>query len=527
MTGKSMIFMVYAIATRLEPGLHGLSLSKRGIVMGQAGSIASDRAPVSRIEGVGLAIVLAIAIAARVFRLDASLWYDEILTVVNFVRLPTLDLVGTYDSFNNHMLYSLAAKLCVSLFGEHPWALRLPAVIFGIAAIAVQWLIARRLLGPWPALATALLLSLSYHHVWFSQNARGYTGLLLWTSAATLAFVDGIARPSWRNWIVYGVCVALAMYVHLSAIFFFMAHGAAYLLMLVSHGLPDRKARIMPVWGALIGGALALAVYAPILGKMVATVKSVSTASSSASGAALAEWRNPLRAFQEVAISVSAAGVFTPALIVAALIVLIAGIASLAKRDRMMTAIYVIHVPLAVALLSILSVRIWPRYFFVDIGFIMMALVHGVFVLSAWFAPVIRIDRRWLTGACVAAMVVVSVGLLARNYSYPKQDFIGARDFVLHSQQRSDAVVAVSLAGYAYGHYYAPRWKVAESAAELERIRAGANTTWVLIAFPHMTSRARPEIMTQLSRDFDKVADFPGTMGDGAIWVYRSRKPAG
>lgn len=285
--------------------------------MGQAGSNSIDRSPVSHIEYVGLAIVLFVAIAARPLRLDASLWYDEIFTVVNFVRLPTLDLVGIYDSFNNHMLYSLAAQLCVALFGEHPWALRLPAVIFGIAAIVVQWLITRRLLGPWPA---------------------------------------------------------------------------------------------------LIAGAL---------------------------------------------------------------IALVVGVISLAKRDRMMTAIYVIHIPMAVILLSILSVRIWPRYFFVDIGFIILALVHGVFVLSAWIAPFIRIDRRWLTGTGVAAMLVVSVGLLARKYSYPKQDFIGAREYVLGEQQPLDAVVAVALAGYAYSRYYEPRWKVAESASELDRIRNGANAIWV------------------------------------------------
>ena len=356
-----------------------LHQGKWGSPVGQAEAIVGDHPRMTRVEWAGLITVLLIAIGARLVRLDASLWYDEIFTVVNFVRLPTLDLIRTYDSFNNHMLYSLAAKLCVVLFGEHPWALRLPAVIFGVSAIIVQWVITRRLLGPWPALVTALLLSLSYHHVWFSQNARGYTGLLLWTSLATLAFVDGIARPSWRNWIGYGACAAIAMYMHLSAIFFLMAHGAVYLLLLASGGLHDRKARIMPIWGALIGGALTLAVYAPILGEMIATVQDVSTASSSSSGAALAEWRNPLRALQEVAISVSAAGMFTPALVMGALIVLVAGVISLAKRDRVMTAIYVIHVPMAVILLSILSVRIWPRYFFVDIGFIMMAMVHGVF----------------------------------------------------------------------------------------------------------------------------------------------------
>ena len=155
---------------------------------------------VSQREWGALALILALALGLRLFKADASLWYDEIFTVVNYVRLPTAQLVGVFDSLNNHMFYSLLAQLSVGILGENPLALRLPAILFGVGSIFVQWRIARRMMGAPGALIVALLLALSYHHVWFSQNARGYTGLLFFCSAATLAFVKGLEKPGWRIW---------------------------------------------------------------------------------------------------------------------------------------------------------------------------------------------------------------------------------------------------------------------------------------------------------------------------------------
>ena len=99
-------------------------------------------------EWAALAGVLALALALRLFKADAALWYDEIFTLVNFVRLPTGELIASYDSLNNHMLYSLAAQACVAVLGENPLALRLPAILLGIGSIFVQWRISRRVTGP-------------------------------------------------------------------------------------------------------------------------------------------------------------------------------------------------------------------------------------------------------------------------------------------------------------------------------------------------------------------------------------------
>lgn len=486
-----------------------------------------------------LGLILALALALRLFKADAAFWYDEIFTLVNYIRLPVADLIVSFDSLNNHMLYSLLAKVSVALLGESPSALRLPAILFGVGSIFIQWRIARRVMSPMAALAVALLLAISYHHVWFSQNARGYTGLLFFSSWATLLFVKGLERPEWRTWTGYALLVAAAMYTHMSAGFFFVTHGAVYLLMLTRRW-PHEAQRwpgvmtLRPAYGVALGIVVTLLLYAPIVEQAVRTIGEVSSASQAvAATSTLAEWHSPLRALREIGASISAAGPLVPFILIGAVLVLGAGIASLYRRAPVLTAIYVLHVPLAMVLLYLVGVRIWPRYFFVDIGFIMMALVEGVIVWSALVSGWLGLERRWtlaarmLAVAGVALMLLVSAGLLARNYAYPKQDYIAARDHVLGTAAPQDRIASVGLAAYAYGHYYAPQFTSVETGADLERLRVHTSgATWLLISFPHQLLSARPDVSAELGRHFDKVAAFPGTLGDGAVWVYRSRRSA-
>jgi Dolichyl-phosphate-mannose-protein mannosyltransferase len=104
-----------------------------------------------------LGAILAGAAALRFHALDTGLWHDEIL-----------------------ILYTVLARLSLGLFGDGCWVLRLPAAVFGIASVGALYGLAREVTDRGEALLTAALLAFSYHHVWFSQNARGYTGLLLW-----------------------------------------------------------------------------------------------------------------------------------------------------------------------------------------------------------------------------------------------------------------------------------------------------------------------------------------------------------
>jgi heme/copper-type cytochrome/quinol oxidase subunit 4 len=483
---------------------------------------------VSRIEWIALAGVFVVAAAARFYRLDTSLWYDEIGTLLNFVRLPTRELIQSLKS-NNHMFYSLQAQAAIALFSESAWSLRLPAALFGLASLVAVWALARRAVGRTEALVVAFLLAISYDHVWFSQNARGYTELLFWTTWATLLFARGLAGSGWRTWTLYAISMVAANYTHLSALFFFLGHGIVYLAVLALlrvrpeyvqrnsalAGAPGWK----PLFGFGLGAALTFVLYSPLLFQIPDLVHSMTVVPPN-------EWRNPSRVSLELAVTLSSAGPVAPFILGATVIALASGVIPLARRQPVITAIYLLRAPLAVLILVALNSRIWPRFFLVDIGFIYLAVVHGTFVLCRHLARGLGseggsvLGARIFTGTAVIVMTAGSLWLLARNYAHPKQDFAGAAAYVKRERRPDDAVTSLGRAQLAF-RLYAPHWSEVESVADLDALRQSVPRTWVVVAFPKY---GPPPLFDEaIAKDFDLVTRLRGTLPNGDIVIYRSR----
>ena len=222
-----------------------------------------------------LAATCLLALVLRLWKLDASLWYDEVLTLTQFVRLPVQDIVTSYSTLNNHVFFSLQAHAAVALFGESAWALRLPAVLLGVATVPVLFALVRRIGAPLPwAQVSALLLATNYHHIWFSQNARGYTGLIFWCLLATIAFVAGSRRSAPAPWIWFSLAAALALYTHLSAAFYLLSLGLIYAAMLPGalRGAGGRTPGFASGWPLVaipLTLVLVVALYAPMIPQMV------------------------------------------------------------------------------------------------------------------------------------------------------------------------------------------------------------------------------------------------------------------
>ena len=487
-------------------------------------------ADVSTLEWVVLAGVLLVAAAARFYRLDTSLWYDEIETLLDFVRLPTGELIHSLKA-NNHMFYSLQAQAAIALFSESAWSLRLPAVLFGLASLVAVWALARPALGRVEALVVAFLLAISYHHVWFSQDARGYTELLFWTTCATVLFARGLAGSGWRTWALYAVSMAAANYTHLSALFFFLGHGVIYLAaqaLVRWPGYARRYAALAgaagwkPLFGFALGAALTVALYAPLLDQIPGLVHSMTIDPHNGPG----EWRHPWRTLREVAATVSVAGPFVPFILGATAIALVSGAISLVRREPVITTAYLLHVPLAMLILVALHSRIWPRFFLMDIGFIYLAVVHGTFVLCRQLARRLGSEEglparaRTLAATAVVVMTAGSLWLLAPNYVYPKQDFAGAAAYVERYRSADDGVTSLQVAQLGF-RLYAPRWPAVGSAAELDALRNSAPRTWAVVAFPKYGPP--PPFRDAIAKDFEVVARLRGTLPNGDIVIYRSR----
>src|SRR4030095_418298 len=212
-------------------------------------------------------ILLGIAgLGLRLWHLESDLWHDEVGMLLNYVRPPLGEIVTSFSNQNQHMLYSVLGRLSVDLFGETAWAIRLPAVLFGVASLWALFLLGRRVLGTDQALLASALMTFSYHHIWFSQNARGYTGLLLFVLLATWLWLEALSRGGQEWWLFYVVAAVLGLVIHMTMAFVLAAHALLYLVLLVrtKRGLPNLEAQAgwKPLITWLLIGSVTLQLYA-------------------------------------------------------------------------------------------------------------------------------------------------------------------------------------------------------------------------------------------------------------------------
>jgi len=157
-------------------------------------------------------------------------------------------------------------------------------------------------------------------------------------------------------------------------------------------------------------------------------------------------------------------------------------------------------------------------------GFGLLIAMEGLVVMAGFAAGLLG-RARFATQAGAAAawfLVAASAATVPRCYAYPKQDFIGARDFVERSRAANEPVAVVGLAGVAYTQYYAPRWIGIESAAQLESLDAAHPAPWLVYTLPIEVRTYQPAIWRVVERDYRPVKIFPGTLqGGGEVYVCR------
>jgi len=465
-----------------------------------------------------IATILCIAAALRLHALDVGLWHDEILTYVNYARLPFGEIVSTYRDQNQHFLYTLLAHASIVIFGDSPWSLRLPAALFGTASIWALYLFAREVASEREALLTAALLTFSYHHVWFSQNARGYIGLLFWTLLSSCLFVRAIRAQHLRLWLLYAITASLGVYTNTGMLFIVAAHFIHYVWELVARRKqiwPDRWTGLF--LGFCMAGFLTVLLHAVALPQMLGGIVGEEST--------VPAWKNPLWAVLEfiTAIKIGFAGMIAA---VGALFVFGMGLWSFARTRPVVVELMILPALTCAAVVIGLGHHVWPRLFFFGFGFAALIVVRGAMLLGQQAGQLFNIsssNARRLGTAFAAGLVLVSAVSLPRAYS-PKQDFLAALRFVEANKQPGDTVAMVGLITFTYRDFYARNWKEVGTLDELESIRSHSKHTWLLYTFPTHVTAVYPQIMREIKKDFKTVKQFPGTIGDGTIFVSRSNQ---
>ena len=198
-----------------------------------------------RSERLVLVALIAAAAALRFTRIGhQSFWLDESYTV-DLVQRPFGDMLsGVASDESTPPLYYVLAWLWEKVFGHGEAGLRSLSAVFGTLTVPVAWRAAREWFGsPRAGLVAAALVAFNPFFVWYSQDARSYS-LLVLMAALTLLF---LAR---RSYVWWAVTAGLALCTH---------YFAAFLLVPEAIWLLWSERRTRAAWMAA-GGVVAVGI---------------------------------------------------------------------------------------------------------------------------------------------------------------------------------------------------------------------------------------------------------------------------
>lgn len=481
----------------------------------------------------GLAVL---SLALRLNALGVGLSFDEIDTLVHYARRPLREVVSTFDSQNQHLFYSVLARLSFVALGESAFALRLPAALLGVLSVLAAHRLALLVTDRREAIFTAALLAVSYHHVWFSQNARGYTGLLLFTLLGTeqmLRMLGESAPRGLRQPLAYGAWMALAALTHATAVLIVAAHALVWLgLLFTTRARRVGPNRWQPAFGGVFAASFSFVGYALVLPQFVDTLLAPTLPGVQN------EWKSPLWLVSETFAGISRGlpgGAFT---VCGGLVLVALGLRSYWREAPAALALFLTPTIVTIAALLATKHNLWPRMFFFGAGFYVLIVLRGIVewtrISSFGQLPTLmgKLTTAALGLACMAN--AASVPLAWR----PKQDFEGAQRFLQAQGADGDAVVTVGLTTLVYAEYFIEPWTSVDipdvarpdperSLAALEAIEAAHPRTWIVFTTPPQLQARQPLVWRRIESEYvDARETFWGTLGAGEVVVARRDRPA-
>jgi mannosyltransferase len=182
-----------------------------------------------------------------------SFWLDEAYTV-RFLSGSLGDTLGILPEWESAPpVYYVLAWGWGQVLGFGEIGLRSLSALAGTLTIPVAYAIGARLVSPATGVVAAGLTAVHPLLVWFSQEARAYSLVVLFASLSLLCFLhvlDGGGRRAWAWW---AACSALAIATHYFAGFLVLAEAV-----LLAWRLP-RDRRMAAAFGAVGLTVLALA----------------------------------------------------------------------------------------------------------------------------------------------------------------------------------------------------------------------------------------------------------------------------
>jgi Dolichyl-phosphate-mannose-protein mannosyltransferase len=156
-----------------------------------------------------VALLVLLAAALRFHLLgDKPLWADEAF-LVNGANRSLTEILSYF--LIGDLLSVLSTRVMIAIAGASEAILRIPSALAGTVAVGALYFALHRELGRKTAFIAAALLAVSFPHIYYSQEARSFAALTVWSALSLKATWDfgrtGDAKSAawWALWMLLGI----------------------------------------------------------------------------------------------------------------------------------------------------------------------------------------------------------------------------------------------------------------------------------------------------------------------------------
>jgi mannosyltransferase len=217
--------------------------------------------------GVALLAIILISVFLRLYHLGTqSIWYDEAFSV-QVSKLAVSQTVQAAAADVHPPLYYVLLHYWITVFGISELSVRLLSALFGVLAIPMIYVLGRQLFSEEAGLVAALILALSSFNIWYSQETRMYTLMVLLTLLSMYFFLQLLQWSTLASSAGYVLSTTLLVYTHNYGWFVVIAQNIYVASLLL---LSRRRTHKLRRWIML--QAIVLALFVPWMASFVKQV---------------------------------------------------------------------------------------------------------------------------------------------------------------------------------------------------------------------------------------------------------------
>lgn len=208
-----------------------------------------------------LAVLMVVGGLLRFYKLDfQSLWYDELHSIIPTNPAASISSIIHYCKGDQPPAFFLYLHFFFKFFGYSEYAGRAAAALIGVISIPAVFFLGKECKNSAVGLAAALLTTVNYFNIYYSQELRFYCFALLFSTLSFLFFIRAFKYDRAVDYVIYTFTTAVLLYTHYFGIVIFATQFLTFIALWIFVKVP----RSFIIRGLLSGLAAALA-FAPWL----------------------------------------------------------------------------------------------------------------------------------------------------------------------------------------------------------------------------------------------------------------------